>query len=388
MVAPRHVSRHEDGMTITLAINRNATVASIEAQLAKVASAGIGQQSATMRLSSKFEGGMLSDIWASILATTSCRRLQTEVIAWGLSGDLPADSDFLASLPCLASMPIAARIALEDGQEIDTPEVMRRAATLHNGLVKPESGAVQTLVEFDPEFSIARGLTTRLDSARDAVARRRLFERLVLHFRNRLEIGALRRGHSAVALGAAGDVGRFLAELHENGLEHGSIGQDGRRHPGTRFLRARKHIANNRDDLARRADAFPELRHYITQTFKGQGGAALVEASISDPGLGIVDGYLSTPAGREAALPRRDLLDALIYDRLTSKSNDPGAGLGISKALAAARSMQAFVSLRTGEFWLCVAFLPDSDEPRLVDVGTGGRPPVAGTHWQILWPQP
>jgi hypothetical protein len=375
-------------MTTTVLINRNATVASLEARLAQIAVSAADDATATMRLASNVEGGMLGDIWSAILATTVCRRLQTQVTAWGLSGELPIDSDFVASPACLACAPIASSIVLEDGQEIDALELMRAAATRHRGLVRPEGGAVQTLVEFDPEFSIAPGLKTRFDSARDAVARRRLFERLVLYFRSRLEIGALRRGQSTVALGAAGDVGRFLAELHENGLQHGSLGPDGARRAGTRFLRARKHIANHRDELLRRADTFPALRQYIAETFRGQGATALIEVSISDSGLGIVDGFLSTPAGRASAMPRRNLLEALIYDRLTSKSDDPGAGLGIRKALIAAQSMQAFVSLRTGEFWLCVAFLPNDERPRLTDVGTGAHPPVAGTHWQILWPQP
>jgi hypothetical protein len=375
-------------MTITVAINRTSTVATLETQLAQAINASAPSEEAVIRLASNVEGGILSDVWAAIVAATVCRAHRAKITAWGVSGSLPDNSDFAASLPCLACLPIAHKIGLEDGQDLDRGEMMRAAATEAGGLIRPTSGAAQALVEFDPEYSIAQALQTRMDTDRDVVARRRLFERLVLQFRNRLEIGGLRRGHSAVALGAAGDVGRFLAELHENGLEHGSLAADGRRQAGARYLRTRKHIANSRAELLRRSEAVPELHHYIERTFAPQGTVALVEASISDTGLGIVDGFLSSPAGRDITLPRSELLDALVYDRLTSKSNDPGAGLGIRKALSAARSMQAFVSLRTGEFWRYAAFLPETGEARLAEVAGRARPGVAGTHWQILWPQP
>lgn len=115
---------------------------------------------------------------------------------------------------------------------------------------------------------------------------------------------------------------------------------------------------------------------------------ALVEASISDFGLGIVDGFQASAAGYGPDADRLELLEQLIYGRLTSKSNDTSAGLGIQNALDAARRMNAFVSLRTAEFWMAVSFLPEKPEARLVHLGMAPHPPVAGTHWQIFWPQP
>ena len=34
------------------------------------------------------------------------------------------------------------------------------------------------------------------------------------------------------------------------------------------------------------------------------------------------------------------------------------------------------------------SFLSDKENPRLVHLGNAPHPWVAGTHWQIFWPQP
>ncbi len=377
-------------MASTIEIGRNATVANIEDAFGRTAPADAAAAS-PLRLSiaSRYEGGILADIWAAILAGTACRRQATRVIAWGLQADIEPDTAFASTPAFLASLSIAEAISPERGHDVDLDGMRRFFALQNKGLVDPQSGVAQTLVEFDPDHSVAPIL--RGGSGFAPVAPnmpKKLFEQLVLRFRHRLEIGALRRGHVPTGIGPAGEVGRFLGELHENAIEHGSRDARGRRIAGTRFMRIRKHTANHRQHLIERCGSITELARHIELSTPTRGPAALIEASISDFGLGIVDAFATSPAAGGLALGRRDLLENLIYQRLSSKGSDPSAGLGIQKALEAAHRMQAFVSLRTAEFWLTVSFAQPEAEPRLRDVDGKCHSAVSGTHWQIIWHQP
>ncbi|MGB8842762.1 MAG: hypothetical protein WCC64_17035 [Aliidongia sp.] len=377
-------------MTQVIEINRSATVANIESAFARLASSPEGEVSRLrLKIGSNYEGGMLSDIWAAILAGTACRRYPTRLIAWGLQSDIETDTAFASTLAFLASLAIAEAVSPERGHDVDLASMRKHIAIQNKGLVDPHSGAAQTLVEFDPDHSVAPILRGGGGFASvTPLVRKKLFEQLILHFRRRLEIGALRRGFEPVGAGPAGDLGRFLAELHENGIEHGSHDTQGRRIAGSRFMRVRKHVANNKQQLIDRCGSVTELARHVELSVHTNGPAALIEASISDFGLGIVDAFTASPAAAGLTLGRRDLLESLVYERLSSKSSDPSAGLGIQKALDAARRMQAFVSLRTAEFWLTVSFAGGGAQPRLRDVGEGHHSAVAGTHWQILWHQP
>lgn len=377
-------------MVPTIEISRTATVASIENAFGRIAPADTGDESPLrLKMGSRYEGGMLSDIWAAILAGTACRRHATHLIAWGLQTDIKPDTVFASTPAFLASLSIAQAISSEGGHDLELAEMRRHFALRNAGLVDLESGVAQMLVEFDPDHSVAPILRGGSGFAPvTPVMRKKLFEQLILRFRRRLEIGALRRGVVPVGTGPAGDLGRFLWELHENAIEHGSRDAEGRRIAGTRFMRLRKHAANHKQQLVDRCGSIVELARHIELSAPVRSPAALIEASISDFGLGMVDAFATSPAAAGLTLGRRAVLEGLIYDRLSSKSGDPSAGLGIQKALEAARRMQAFVSLRTGEFWLTVSFAGAEAEPRLRDMGDQCHPVIAGTHWQILWHQP
>lgn len=376
-------------MVPTIKIDRSATVASIEDTLGRLAPSGSsGDSPLRLNIASRYGGGILSDIWAAILAGTACRRHATRVIASGLQSDIEPDTVFASTPAFLASLSIAEAISPEAGHDVDLAAMRRHFALRSQGLVDPERGVAQTLVEFDPDHSVAPILRGGSGSAAvTPVMRKKLFEQLVLQFRRRLEIGALRQGIVPVGTGPAGDLGRFLAELHENAIEHGTRDANGRMLAGTRFMRLRKHAANHKQQLVERCGSIAELARHIEFSTPVSGPVALIEASISDFGLGIVDAFAASPASGGLTLGRRDLLENLIYERLSSKSSDPSAGLGIQKALDAARRMQAFVSLRTAEFWLTISFAGTEAEPRLRDVGANSRSAVSGTHWQIIWHQ-
>jgi hypothetical protein len=371
----------------TFDIPKGATVGELETLLARLAEVS-AETRLRLRVASSVEGSILADVWSGIAVGTAARRTACDVVAWGLREFVPT-APFARSPAFLVAVSVASSIFSESSGPIDPGRARKYLASRHAGLVEPESGSTQCLVEFDPDYPTAAVLRGRLSSASSPPGlRSRMFERLVLDFRRRLEIGALRRRIEPQDKGPAGHLGRFMAELHENGAEHGSRGPDGKTRAGTRTMRIKKHVANSKPQLLERCGSFDLLHDYVSATVPEAGGAAIIEASISDFGLGMVEAFLSTPAGRNMNLTGRALLDALIYERLSAKSGDPSAGLGIRKALEAARQMNGFVSLRTGEFWLAASFADGAAGILLEDVADGPHPKVAGTHWQLLWPQP
>ncbi len=368
-------------------IGPSPSLATLEGLLAELPSEGDRPGLARLRFDDGRDQDLLVDIWTAIASATLCRRARTDIVITGKAGGRDELGSYAASLPGLACAPLATSIRLSSGETLDPRALERRVALDQNGLATPDSDVSQLLVEFDPDYPLSTLFGGAAGTVPDPPVRQRLFAAQILRFRQLLDLGALRRGAGPVRAGPAGSVGRFLLELHENGLEHGSRGPDGARR-GTRTLRMRTHWAPHPDEMVDRCGPFRQLRSYVRGTFKGSDPVTLVEASVSDFGMGIVDGFQASPAGLGRSSDRRELLHGLLYERLTSKSGDPSAGLGIQKALAAAESMQAFVSLRTNEFWMAASFLPENAGVRLAHLGAKPHPGVAGTHWQILWPQP
>jgi hypothetical protein len=374
---------------ITISTTRESSPPAIEAELAtlhqRVAALPEAQRSVELRLPS-MSSQILADAWLAIATGTAAANWPTTVVARGMR-ELGIDNQFVTSLPGLAALRTAEKIVPEGARDraLDTAHVLMQLVATDGGLVRTRSGG-RVLVEVDPDFPIAPRLRASDRIASAPAERRRMFTQMVLHLRKMVEIGALRRQIDPVSEGPGGAVGRFLFELHENGVEHGSRDGQGKKIPGSRLLRVRKHIANRPEDLSSRHGGVPELRAYLERIH----ASALVEASISDFGLGIVDGFLASPSGAShAGRDRRGLLHSLLFERLSSKGVDPASGLGIQRALRAANQMQAFVSLRTAEFWLAASFVDAAPEIRMIDVGPEmQRGRVRGTHWQFLWPQP
>ncbi len=373
----------------TIQIGRTNSVENVERMIYDLTQ-GPEEDSVDVKLPTNPDGSVLGDVWANIFLGTLARRSATRVIGWGLS-EITAQSTIASTPAFLSALSMASTVAPEHGANANSAEIRKHFSITQKGLVDPTSGAAKTLVEFDPDFSVAPML--RGGSGFAAVTpleRKRIFENLVLRFRHALEISAIRHGVTPSKSGPAGDLGRFLTELHENAYEHGSRDSSGKMLRGTRLLRLKKRAANSKDILVQRCAGMPGLAEHVQQSIpKGSATPALVEASVSDFGLGMVDGFRLSDAGRNIRTEnRRELLEALIYERLSSKGSDPSAGLGIQKALDAARRMGAFVSLRTAEFWLTVSFASSDAVPRLTDASPEPCGKVAGTHWQILWAQP
>ena len=326
------------------------------------------------RLASDRRASFFKDIWAAMgLATGIDHCSRSQVIAWGLKDWSNRDDEdgFALSHASLLALQRGASV-LSDTKpplRLDASEVKRHLAS-QRGVIG--TGARQrTVVELDPDLPVAAVLAT------GAVRRDAFFEfvRSVLSF---LEISAIGRKGSLRESPAKGTILEFLYELHSNGYEHARLERS------IRLLRLQKHQYPDSGLAARHATKFDELLSYIEKRGNEPSKKTfnLVEASVSDFGPGILDGFLSTFAGRPYhGLPREELLDKLLHEQLSSKSSDPNAGLGIKQALAAAREIDAFVSLRTGEFWLT---MPGKDGGARMRFRKGPFPLISGTHWQLL----
>ena len=329
-----------------------------------------------VRLASQFGAGFFADIWASILIGTICRRHYSglKIVALG-QRELSPDSSFAGSLPGLAAIQLSDRVRTEaTDRPVDIDEIEQEISHRRNGILEANIGKARTLVEFDPQNPF--GGRIQGEALKD----------LILEFRRDLELGHRYHGQPVTSSGDSGQLTTFLNELHENAYNYSrGTSYDNLSIRGLRIVRLKAHLAATRDELLQRAAEESPVRGYLDAIARGKGAHGVMEAIVSDFGTGIVDHFLASQRGAQyRGFDRRTLLHQLVHERLSSQ-NFPGSGLGIGKALQAAKSMRAYVSLRTGEFWLNQSFADPAAQPILKDVG-GDRAHVAGTHWQFLWP--
>jgi hypothetical protein len=262
------------------------------------------------------------------------------------------------------------------------------------GLLRTARGDASTVCEFDPNHSLS-DLFSDGKYPLHTPQEQSLFQSRILQFRKELEFGAKHKGVRIVSRGEFRRLTDFLMELHENSHDYGRYGKpagstgDRLGLPGVRFLRLRKYIGPNAD-LISKATELPPLQQYLERTLIGK-SSVIIEASVSDFGLGIVEYFRTSSAGRfyEKA-SSREILSLAFRGRLTSKTGDPAAGAGIHKALTSARRMAGFASLRTADQWLQRGFHPSDSEPsmELSEMLPGQNlAPVSGTHWHFLYHQ-
>lgn len=366
-------------MAVQLQVARNDGVAAIEEKLLAVTAAltPLKGRPLAAKLASDRRRTFFKDIWASMtLATGIDAASSTEITAWGLKdwAGLQDFDKFALSHPALIGIQRGASIFTDqEPRQMLEADAVRRAVTDARGLLGTEGARLRTLVELDPQAPRAEVLAYNADSRATFFD----FMRETLHV---LEIGAREKGQGEGTAPRA-QIIEWLFELYTNGFQHA------RRDGSVRLFRVQKHHYPNRAGALKHAEDIPELASYIARkeerltpnTFN------LVEASVSDFGPGIVDGFLETPAGKtHARSSRTELLYRLLHDQLSSKSNDPSAGLGIRNALDAARRLDAFVSLRTAEFSLSMSGRDSADASLTFRGGPLAR--VVGTHWQLLLP--
>jgi len=285
------------------------------------------------------------------------------------------EDGFALSYPSITALQLGAEVVTDGAspQSLSAIQIRRRISRI-NGILG--TGARQrTIIELDPDLPTVTANILRSGG-------RNAFFEFVRKLLGMLEISTLaRRTPRAETNSAAkGTILEFLYELQSNALEHGRALRN------ARFLRLQKHLYPSRTQALVHAEGFAELKEYLELQPNRPPNRPfnLLEASVSDFGPGILDGFLASFAGEvHRKRPRSQVMLELLHEQLSSKS-DPNAGLGTQNALAAAQEIGAFVSLRTGEFWLV---LPGRlhQKPELV-FRNGKFPHVPGTHWQLLLP--
>ncbi len=84
------------------------------------------------------------------------------------------------------------------------------------------------------------------------------------------------------------------------------------------------------------------------------------------------------------------MLNLILTTRRSSHQGTLGSGLGLLLALEAMREIRAFVSLRTGTFWMYRSFNTGEGEPCGVDLlhtaDSGELADIRGATFNILFP--
>jgi hypothetical protein len=372
-------------MPITINITNKETLSSVEQSISDL-NRSIGAAASPQTgmfgefeavIASNWQRYLFKEQWCGIAISTGLRQAKSaRVKASGLQEWAGlSDEVFQTSMPALLALQHGATLMNATGDELpDGKEVRQYVVDSRQGVLGTDSGHWRSIVEFDPGTGVAPALDLGSDP------RRRLLL-LVRNFLNDMKVGAIGRNFERVEVGYRKTALEFLLELHANGWEHASACR------GIRTLKIAKHIYTGSDRLRDKASSFPELENYI-EAQPNIGAVNLVEASVSDFGPGILGGFMASPAAeRFADMPGQEVLDLLLHRKLSRKSGDPNAGLGILNALKAAKAMSAFVSLRTGEFWYVLDGSISGGEARLRPrEGRAKYPQVDGTHWQILYP--
>jgi hypothetical protein len=368
-------------MALTVSISRKDDLPAIEARVHDFArNIGSAAHPETDRIAS-FEARLVSDWsdhlfkeqWAGMAIAEGLSRADLSVVKEkGLTGwPVLRDEAAQLNIPSLLALQRGAQLTLANGESPFAASEARRYVIDRGGLLGRDSGRWRCLVELDPQAGVAPVLNSEMPR-RDALIT------LVRAILEQLEVGAYGRRDPGHDLGPKASVLEFLSELHTNGWEHAREGSS------VRTVRLMKHLYPEREGLAAKAGGFHELEAYIQS--QSRGNINLVEVSVSDFGPGIVDGFLDSFAGRSFRdKPREEVIERLLHTKLSAKSGDPNAGLGILYALEAARAMWGFVSLRTGEFWFTLDGSTRDGEVRLVR-RDGRYPKIQGTHWQLLYP--
>jgi hypothetical protein len=362
-------------MITKIDINKNAQIIDIEKKISELSESG----EFICRLASGIDGEIGSDLWASILLGTICENpnRSLSVRGWGIS-DWGKAEKFIHSLPAITAFRLTNAVYDDRGiSRFNSSSFFRSLAYDRDGILEQYGGTTRTLVEFGP--ALARALRPPSD-------REVLFANLVKNFRKHVEVENLKYGIPVDNIGAVGKIADFLHELHDNSLRYGNklISFNESKYQSLRVMRFRRHIFNSANQLLGKSSIKSPLHQYLKPLCERRSVKAVIEVVVSDFGEGIVDHFLNSPRGRNyISVERGELLHSLLYQKLSSR-NHPEAGDGLSNALSAAKSMSAFLSLRTSEFWWTAAYSDHNQDETLSPFRSADK--VAGTHWQIVWP--
>lgn len=366
-------------------------------------------------LATRVNNDPLIDSWRALaIATLYRNQPDTSVRLWGLKDKADVDiKEIAVSLPGLAALYLSASVTLDgpERQSVNPKPVVLWIANACLGMPLSEALADRNTDSDDKnaqprpvrsdrrilvEFSDLRSRILRKAAGPGKPIDVHAFRSVVFDMFSDIGVEFKRRpGRAAgeVSFAALDGLTLFMREIFENAFRHGHCEDslDGSATRQLRFMQVRKYkdLAGSPVTLAERAGRTSEvLGNYITNVqvnLAEHEDNPLYEVVISDFGLGIVDHYLARTRTAKREEPRKELLSRLLSDQLSSNKMDPSAGLGLSKALEAARACHAFVSVRTNEFWYGQSFEKGDEDLTLRSLTGDPLSKIAGTHWHFVW---
>lgn len=349
-------------------------------------------------VSTNYRRDVLSDVWASIALGTIFRNNPNAIArVWGASDKSKLDiKKFSSSPPGLTTIALAKKVRMDgEKEQIKRRKIREWLEEDQKGYPKGKTlrGDSRILLELDNNRS--KKLTELSYSQLDID--HNVFRQVILEMRKELEFWLKPinyRGYRIDYVDHVSELAEYVKEIFDNAYKHGRHDESltiGSKTSHLRFLRIRKFVVDKsfQMQLDRLRGHDPSLAKHIERTTKNKKNKAFIEVCISDFGLGIVDYFLSQRQNKQYVDTSREaLLRNLLYDNLSSNTLDPAAGLGIQKALEAAKNIGAYVSLRTGEFWQTKSYARKNTSLELENRQTNELSKVAGTHWQFIWAPP
>ena len=206
-----------------------------------------------------------------------------------------------------------------------------------------EKGQVRTFIAVDPDYSIPIEFSSSSGTGRKF---QYLVQDILRSFNYKMNHGSVDQRKAEIELH------NFIYEVFQNTVEHGRFSKEGEVVPGLRYFRIRTYI-DKVDKLLSRAEGFRELENFISRIGNNRNTLRLMELTVSDGGQGIVSHYINSGSTTIKQFDDREtLLHQLIGDKRSSKSHLSGVGLGLPNAMSALSKLNAFISLRTEEFWM------------------------------------
>ena len=244
-----------------------------------------------------------------------------------------------------------------------------------------EKGPIRTLIAADPDFPAPVEIGW-------PQANKNSFGTLVRAMLGQYETGLLPKTEHRRQ--AENQLINFAYETFQNTIEHGRYTETNDLIPGIRYFRIKVYLDNQVRDLVRRAIGFRELEQFLQKPRPKWGQKRFVELTVSDVGQGITSHFLNSRIETTSLHDdRASILQKLVGGRLSSKRDISGVGLGLPNALSALKELNAFLSLRTEEFWLYRDYThhvyESNTEQHLIPVEKSKTiAPLPGTQFNIL----
>ena len=244
---------------------------------------------------------------------------------------------------------------LENTKKFPAPESLFQSLEsklMMSGLLEKE-GPTRTLIAIDPYYPTPVELG-------GPYAKKSCFHTIFRQMLGQYEHGFNKK--SATRYQAEYQLVNFIYETFQNTVEHGRYTKANDPIHGIRYFRIHVYIGNSVSDLIRRAVGFPELENFLSRPRMKSSKKRFIELSVSDAGQGIASHYInSRPEPECDDYDREHVLQELVGGNLSSKRSMSGVGLGLPNALTALKELNAFLCLRTEEFWLYRDFADSSN---------------------------